>query len=175
MQLSLLKQQLNNKLATRLPGLLSPHALALIANHIPEKINQKLIEFFLNQAFEEQVNDGDFDFLEGEQLLVEITDAKIFVGISCVSNRLACTYFHSVTTKSSAILSLNTFDAIQLIEQVVDPDTLFFQRRLKIQGNTELAHQAKNTIDTLDQKRIPDFIMKIVSFYKRKFALTSTS
>jgi O2-independent ubiquinone biosynthesis accessory factor UbiT len=36
-----------------------------------------------------------------------------------------------------------------------DPDTLFFQRRLIIEGDTELGLGVKNFLDGLDEQRLP--------------------
>jgi O2-independent ubiquinone biosynthesis accessory factor UbiT len=36
-----------------------------------------------------------------------------------------------------------------------DPDTLFFQRRLVIEGDTELGLGVKNFLDGLDEERLP--------------------
>jgi predicted lipid carrier protein YhbT len=52
------------------------------------------------------------------------------------------------------------------VQQEVDPDTLFFQRKLKINGDTELAHHVKNTIDTLDPEVIPGFMLTLMEQYK---------
>ncbi len=173
MQLLALKQSIDKQLAKRATPLLSPRRLGKIANMCPFGFNKKLISLVLNYAFAEQVADGDFKFLQGNNLLIEIIDAECFVGISYQPDQLVCDYFDSVPTQSNATLSINTFDAIQLIEQSVDPDTLFFQRKLKISGDTELAHQAKNTIDTLDQNRIPSALLKLISFYKQRVTLAT--
>jgi predicted lipid carrier protein YhbT len=173
MQLLSLKQTIDKKITRKAAPLLSPKTLGRIANMCPFGFNKQLISYFLNYAFAEQVADGDFEFLQENSLLIEIIDAKCFIGISYQLNQLVCDYFDSVTTPSNATLSIRTFDAIQLIEQSVDPDTLFFQRKLKISGDTELAHQAKNTIDTLDQKRIPSALLKLVSLYKLQLDSTS--
>jgi len=170
MELSILKKRLDNRISTDFKPLLLPKILGKVATGVPAGLNRKVIEYVLNQAFEEQVKEGDFTFLTDEQLQIEISDANIFVGISFIDERLICTHFNSSAGPATATLSINVFDAIQLIEQVIDPDTLFFQRKLKIQGDTELAHQAKNTIDTLDQSRLPSFLIYLLRFYKDRFA-----
>jgi len=43
-----------------------------------------------------------------------------------------------------------------------DPDTLFFQRRLKIEGDTEQGLEVKNLIDALDIEQLPSVVHKIV-------------
>ncbi|MCV5960072.1 SCP2 sterol-binding domain-containing protein, partial [Escherichia coli] len=36
-----------------------------------------------------------------------------------------------------------------------DPDTLFFQRRLSIEGDTELGLEVKNLMDSVDLEQLP--------------------
>ena len=49
--------------------------------------------------------------------------------------------------------SLN--DLVLIAGRKEDPDSLFFQRRLKIEGNTELGLEVKNLIDSLDLESLP--------------------
>ena len=47
---------------------------------------------------------------------------------------------------------------LQLATQQVDPDTLFFRRKLLVTGDTELGLQLKNLLDTIELKeRMPTF------------------
>jgi O2-independent ubiquinone biosynthesis accessory factor UbiT len=46
-----------------------------------------------------------------------------------------------------------------------DPDTLFFQRRLKIEGDTELGLEVKNLIDGIDIEQLPHSIHGVVSCF----------
>ncbi|MGL4734573.1 MAG: ubiquinone anaerobic biosynthesis accessory factor UbiT, partial [Enterovibrio sp.] len=39
-----------------------------------------------------------------------------------------------------------------------DPDTLFFQRRLLIEGDTALGLQVKNALDSVDLSALPPFV-----------------
>jgi predicted lipid carrier protein YhbT len=41
-------------------------------------------------------------------------------------------------------------DFLQLVLRREDPDTLFFSRRLVMEGDTELGLQVKNTLDAID-------------------------
>lgn len=173
MQRLALKQRIDQQITAKAVSLLSPKTLGAVATMCPFGFNKKLINYLLNDAFSEQIADGDFEFLQGKNLLVELIDAGCFIGISYLNHRLLCNYFDSVSIASDATLSLNSYDAILLIEQTIDPDTLFFQRKLKISGDTELAHQAKNTIDTLDQERIPKVVLRLASLYRERFALST--
>ncbi|HFB66513.1 MAG TPA: sterol-binding protein, partial [Aeromonadales bacterium] len=73
--------------------------------------------------------------------------------------------------ESDVTLSIATEDAISLVQQEIDPDTLFFQRKLKISGDTDLAHHIKNTMDTLDLNSLPGVLMKLMAFYKENILM----
>ncbi len=147
---------------------IKPRILSRIATRMPQNLNFLVVQKVLNVAFAEQIEDGDFDFLENRLLQVEIIDASLFIGLSFQQNKIICNYFSDKACSSDVTLSIDTLNAINLVQQEVDPDTLFFQRKLKINGDTELAHHVKNTIDTLDPEVIPSFMLKIVSEYKNR-------
>lgn len=156
-------QQTLNPVVSRI---IRPQNLSRVAIRMPQKINRMIVQKLLNTAFAEQVSEGDFDFLEDRILQIEISDANLFVGLSFCQNKITCQHFNNHPFQSDVTLSINTLNAILLIQQEVDPDTLFFQRKLKINGDTELAHHVKNTIDTLDPEVIPPFMLKLIANYK---------
>ncbi|GAL10696.1 putative lipid carrier protein [Vibrio astriarenae] len=49
--------------------------------------------------------------------------------------------------------SLN--DLVLIAGRKEDPDTLFFQRRLSIEGDTELGLEVKNLMDSIDLDSLP--------------------
>lgn len=153
------------------PAFFRPKNLSKIAIKIPLPINILLIEKIVNKLLSEQINEGEFNFLEDKTLQIDLLDAELKIGLSLKNHKMICTHFGSKAVASDVKLSINTCDAISLVKQEIDPDTLFFQRKLKIQGNTELAHHIKNTIDTLDPKSIPDFIFKLMTEYRAKILL----
>ena len=52
------------------------------------------------------------------------------------------------------------WDYAALAAREADPDTLFFNRRLVVEGETELALWVKNTLDTIDIPRTRGFIRR---------------
>ena len=46
-------------------------------------------------------------------------------------------------------------DFYRLARRLEDPDTLFFSRRLTIEGDTELGLLVKNALDAIDWTRLP--------------------
>ena len=167
MPFSLVAAQLQNNIEPTLRKLIRPRRLSRVATRMPQALNRLVVARLLNKAFAEQVEDGDFDFLQQRQLQVEIKDAELFIGLSFNQGQLTCEHFSRRSQPAEATLSIDSAHAIQLVQQEVDPDTLFFQRQLKISGDTELAHQVKNTIDTLDPQQIPLIVRKPVNHYQR--------
>ncbi len=51
-------------------------------------------------------------------------------------------------------ISATAYDFLMLALRKEDPDTLFFNRRLVVEGDTELGLLAKNTLDSLDLPRL---------------------
>lgn len=168
MNLTAVTSHLQQTLDPLFNRLIKPEQLCLVATRMPQQLNRMMVQKLLNNAFAEQISDGDFEFLEGRLLQVEIIDAHLFIGLSYGHNKISCKHFNQHPCSSDVTLSVDTLSAITLIQQEVDPDTLFFQRKLKINGDTELAHHVKNTIDTLDPEVIPSFLLKLISLYKLK-------
>jgi predicted lipid carrier protein YhbT len=54
--------------------------------------------------------------------------------------------------------ALNEF--ILIAGRKEDPDTLFFQRRLVIEGDTELGLEIKNLLDNIDFENLSPFVEK---------------
>jgi O2-independent ubiquinone biosynthesis accessory factor UbiT len=166
MTFSTIPNTLHQNLRVFTKHLLSPETFSRVSTKMPFALNAMLIEKLFNNLFSEQIMDGDFEFLNGRLLQIELLDAKLWVGLSFALQKVKCRHFNSIPCCSNVTLSLNTIDAIRLIQQEVDPDTLFFQRKLKVNGDTDLAHHVKNTIDTLDPQIIPSFLLTLINEYK---------
>jgi len=52
------------------------------------------------------------------------------------------------------VISAGARDFLRLARREADADTLFFDRRLSIEGDTELGLLLKNTLDALDVKSV---------------------
>lgn len=168
MTLTNLTSQLHNKLEPVAKRWLSPASLSKLATRMPHKFNTCVVEALCNKAFDEQLREGDFDFLQDRLLKIQLLDSALLVGLTLTQGKFHCLHFTQAEFSADATLAIKAADAISLLKQEVDPDTLFFQRKLKIAGDTELAHHVKNTIDTLDPKVIPQLLLKLASLYKQK-------
>jgi predicted lipid carrier protein YhbT len=84
---------------------------------------------------------------EGRVLCIEIEDAGSVANFTCRNGRflpLAHTDAADVTFRGPL------FAYLQLLTRQEDPDTLFFNRSLSIEGDTELGLAIKNLLDALD-------------------------
>ena len=117
----------------------------LLDRHAPWEIKQALIELSLNHLFAEAVRAGEFDPLEGRTLRLELSDSDCGVTLGLWRGRLRL-----AEGRGEATIRGN-LDAFRVLaERREDPDQLFFQRRLVIEGDTELGLWVKNLLDGME-------------------------
>ena len=61
----------------------------------------------------------------------------------------------SSTAKADVSFSADASDLLMIAARKQDPDTLFFQRRLVIEGDTELGLYVKNLMDAIELEQMP--------------------
>lgn len=123
--------------------------------YLPKQFQLKAAEKSCNRLLQEQIDGGDLDFLENAILRVQIKDMGFDWNIRKISNKLA---FSRGDETAATIFSGNSREFLLLASRREDPDTLFFQRRLSIEGDTELGLEVKNLIDSVDMDEMPTFV-----------------
>ena len=119
---------------------------------IPYPLQKQVLSLVLNQAFREPLQHGELDFLDGARVRINVTDLNIDWLISVGSESF--TPIERELTEDVRI-SGESPDFILLATRQADPDTLFFQRRIRIEGDTELGLGVKNTMDSMDWDDLP--------------------
>lgn len=119
---------------------------------LPLKIQLIIADKVSNFIFKQQLADGDLYFLEEAALRIQINDLTYDWQVSVRQDRLT---FSPGTHTADTTFSGNSKEFLLLASRREDPDTLFFQRRLSIEGNTELGLQVKNLIDSVDMDDLP--------------------
>ena len=119
---------------------------------IPYPLQKQVLSLVLNQAFREPLQHGELDFLDGARVRINVTDLNIDWLISVGSESF--TPIDRELTEDVRI-SGESPDFILLATRHADPDTLFFQRRIRIEGDTELGLGVKNTMDSMDWDDLP--------------------
>ena len=119
---------------------------------IPYSVQKQVLSVVLNQAFREPLKHGELDFLEGAKVRIKITDLNIDWLISLGSDKFIPIEREQ---EDDVCISGESPDFILLATRQADPDTLFFQRRIRIEGDTELGLGVKNTMDSMDWDDLP--------------------
>ncbi|OLQ87535.1 sterol-binding protein [Vibrio ponticus] len=119
---------------------------------LPQSVQKKALLDGLKLVFKEALEDGDFEFLEDKWLKVEIKDMKLAWYISYQDEKLVVA---DSPVAEDVSFSGNLNDLVLIAGRKEDPDTLFFQRRLSIEGDTELGLEVKNLMDSVDLELLP--------------------
>ncbi|QFI55434.1 ubiquinone anaerobic biosynthesis accessory factor UbiT [Aeromonas simiae] len=133
----------------------APHFLRHPLKLVPRALQSRVMETLLAKVFHEAIVEGDFDFLAGRWLKVAVTDLDLCWFITLQEGVL------KVAPECAEIdvsFSGEANDLLLIAGRKEDPDALFFQRRLKIEGDTELGLEVKNLLDSLDMSALPALI-----------------
>lgn len=131
---------------------LFPALLAKPITLIPGRVHASLISTALNKLFHEQIADGELDFLSGRYLRIEVMD----VGIRFILSFDGRNFSAAIGKRSpDLVFRGNLHDFLQLAARREDSDTLFFQRRLKIEGDTDMGLGIKNFLDAIEVETLP--------------------
>lgn len=128
-----------------------PNFLSKPITMIPERVHSNMIVKSLNLFLAEALKEGELDFLQGLSVSVEIRDLKLKFALSLNHEKLRARTWQA---KDDLNLSGNLYDFMQLASRQEDSDTLFFHRRLKMEGNTELGLEVKNLLDGMDVETV---------------------
>jgi predicted lipid carrier protein YhbT len=106
----------------------------------------------LERIFGAYRDDGELDFMEGKSLRIRVLDAGIELGLAADAAG-----FKSLSPERTADLVIEgvAYDFLLLIAGREDPDTLFFQRRLRMSGETALGVHLKNFLASVDLDSLP--------------------
>lgn len=128
-----------------LPDFVLPAPLARLARRLPEWPAAQAFAGALNLARLAGKLPGDWQFLEGCCVRIDVEDLGAGLSFTYRNARFApCSDAAKVRFAGRAA------DLLKIALREEDPDTLFFQRRLKIEGDTELGLQLKNALDSVE-------------------------
>jgi predicted lipid carrier protein YhbT len=95
--------------------------------------------------------------LEGHTFAIVVEDAGVEILF-----RVRALRFVPVANAAEPVLRFRAvaWDYAALAAREADPDTLFFNRRLVVEGDTEIALLVKNTLDTIEIPRTRAFLKR---------------
>ncbi|MDX1705924.1 ubiquinone anaerobic biosynthesis accessory factor UbiT [Pseudidiomarina sp.] len=116
----------------------------------------------MNQILRSELRRGEFAFLQGRWVRVQVTDLDFSFYVSVAGDDSRPRLQVSMHEQPADVTMRGEMPALLLlISNKVDPDTLFFRRKLLIVGDTELGLQIKNLLDTIELKeRLPGILYR---------------
>jgi predicted lipid carrier protein YhbT len=120
--------------------------LSILLRALPDQAHAWLFSTSLNHAMKGQSFIAGLSELDGRRICLHVRDAGRAPVFIVRSGQLAA---HSGADWDVRI-SGNLADFVLLASRNEDPDTLFFQRRLSIEGDTATGLHIKNLLDALE-------------------------
>jgi len=126
---------------------LLPRAMGDLLGKLPAYPGSLLFVTALNVALSRQLSPDVTQLLLGRKLRLCVTDAQWAFDFCWRANRFVATQNPG---EADLTISASAYDFVLLARRQEDPDTLFFSRRLAMEGDTELGLLVKNTIDAIE-------------------------
>ena len=128
-----------------------PSLISVPVKLAPFALKRQVLEQVLSWQFRQALAEGELEFLEGRWLSIHVRDIGLLWYTSVVDGRLVV----SQQADADVSFSADASDLIMIAARKQDPDTLFFQRRLVIEGDTELGLYVKNLMDAIELEQMP--------------------
>ena len=128
------------------PFLLPPPVGSLLSR-LPAYPGSLLFVTGLNLALAKSLAPDVTQMLLGKKLRLRVTDAQWTFDFAWLNGRFVASQNPG---EADLTLSASAYDFVLLARRQEDPDTLFFSRRLSMEGDTELGLLVKNTMDAIE-------------------------
>ncbi|MDR0274010.1 MAG: SCP2 sterol-binding domain-containing protein [Burkholderiaceae bacterium] len=130
------------------PSLLIPPFAGALLGRLPAYPGSALLAAALNFALAPKLAPDVLQILRGRKLRVHVRDAQSKFDFLWNGRRFVPGRWEAQTIDMT--IGASALDFLLLAQRRQDPDTLFFDRRLTMEGDTELGLVVKNTLDALD-------------------------
>ncbi|MBM4189675.1 MAG: SCP2 sterol-binding domain-containing protein [Betaproteobacteria bacterium] len=123
-----------------------PAALPRLIAHLPMAPVSYALSVGLNRIAWRGLQALDWTPMHGRSFAIRILDLGVSAGF-----RVGPSGFSAAKVADAAVtFSASAEDFVRLALRLEDPDTLFFNRRLLIEGDTDLGLAAKNLLDGVE-------------------------
>lgn len=145
-----------------LPPLPTPTPAALLrsAQWLPHPILEKWVARMAQHLLREALADQALDLLRNRILAIHILEPNMHLRFTLRDGTIQ----RAGAGLPDVSISATADDLLLLVAQRADPDTLFFHRRLRISGDTELGLAVKNVLDTIDLSVLPTPLRRALSY-----------
>ncbi|MCX8086851.1 MAG: SCP2 sterol-binding domain-containing protein [Rhodocyclaceae bacterium] len=135
----------------RLPDFTLPAPLARLGGRLPQLPPTLALVTALNLALGRLIPREALEALIGKRFVIRVKDAGMTLRFAYGARGFRPVFD---TTPPDLTISARARDFLALLMREEDPDTLFFQRRLVMEGDTDLGLLVKNTLDGIELPRI---------------------
>jgi len=165
---SLLKDTVPTRLLKKAKQKLVENSASLlsVAHRImPTKAENYFVLHQVKRLSQPFMDEGEIDFLKDKIAEVEIRDLSAKWYFTKIGQQLVMmdkAESLSISPKPDVVFSASVDALILMASQKIDPDTLFFNRKLKITGDTELGLEIKNLFDQFDLELLDKPFRKVL-------------
>lgn len=124
-----------------------PRPIGQVLGYLPPYPGSLLFVAALNRVLVNQLPGDVLGYLLHKKLRIEVRDACVAFDFSCTKAGFSARRRQQAV---DLVISANARDFLRLAQRQEDPDTLFFNRRLSMEGDTELGLIVKNSLDALE-------------------------
>ena len=169
-QLGDLMQTSNSSLSLS-PLLPKPFSLPL--KILPQALHNLFLANIINKILVDDLNEGELDFLQNRYVAIEVSDLALSYQLTLSGDQLTGADRQG---ENHLTVRASLYDFMSIASRQVDPDTLVFQRRLVMEGDTELGLALKNYLDGMDIEAskilgmVESFSRKTMPIYKKIFS-----
>jgi predicted lipid carrier protein YhbT len=124
-----------------------PRPLAALLERLPAFPGSLIAATALNAVLASQLPQDVAQIMTGRKFRIHVRDARLSFDFSWNGSRFVPL---SRQAQPDLTISASGPDFLRIARRQEDPDTLFFNRRLSMEGDTELGLVVKNTLDALE-------------------------
>jgi predicted lipid carrier protein YhbT len=117
---------------------------------VPDKLKLDLLAKLLNIMLKPQLDESELDFMQGKWVEINVADIGLRFQISFEQQLIL-----SNNAQADVTFTANVPELLLVAAVKEDPDTLFFQRKLLIDGDTELGLEVKNLLLSIELDSLP--------------------
>ncbi|MDH5387834.1 MAG: SCP2 sterol-binding domain-containing protein [Gammaproteobacteria bacterium] len=150
-----------------------PRPFSLPLKILPQTLHNRFLANIITKILFDDLNDGELDFLQGRSVAIVVSDLGLSYQLTLSDNRLMGA---DKQGENHLTIKASLYDFMSMASRQVDPDTLMFQRRLVMEGDTELGLALKNYLDGMDIEAskilsmVESFSRKTMPVYKKLFS-----
>jgi len=127
-----------------------PASVAGLVSHLPQWPPSAVLCAGLNLLFLPTLETETKQRLTDRIVAIQVSDA----GLDCRVSLGRFGFLPALRRAPEVTIRACAWDYYRLARRLEDPDTLFFSRRLAIEGDTELGLLVKNALDAIDWSRL---------------------